>query len=84
MIYIIKESLMNGTVTLSTNVCGIEEDDFNVAAVRVRDFLIKYRVPESQIIFKQDIELSYFITGQLTVTGRMDNTPLKMITDDTP
>ena len=78
MIYVLKESVMNGTVTLSTTVHGVEEDDFNLAAVRVRD-----RLPVgTRINFVQDLYIEYVIQGQLPVVGRMESTPLKMLTDD--
>lgn len=78
MIYILKESVMNGTVTLSTVIHGVEADDFNLAAVRVRDRL----EVGVWVKFVHDTYIEYAIPGQLVVHGYMNSIPLEMLTDD--
>ena len=79
MIYILKESVMNGTVAMITQVSGIEADDFNLAAVFLQDKITQAGVLPTKITFVKDSYVEYTTTGDLLVVGRMESTPLKML-----
>lgn len=77
MIYLLTESILNGTVTTQSYTCGIEAPNFKSA----RDFLRTKMIEKSaQIPEDNESVLSYTIpNGEFTVSGRMTSEPLAML-----
>ena len=77
MIYILEESVMNGTVTMSTIVTGVESDTF-AGAVAVVKALPKFQSTwihcDSPLAFKYTIP-----GGDFPVYGQMTPEPLRML-----
>ena len=86
MIFILIESVMNGTVTMSTSPTGIEADDFEGAKKKLKSlkrFAGATIIFEGTTLFEYKIgSTSKIITSKidsLPVYGRMDATPLRII-----
>ena len=79
MIFIVKESVMNGTVTISTTVFGVEADTFLDAAFKLQRILTD-RLPSATITLVGSV-LSYSVPTNVPfpIVGSMDNTPLEML-----
>lgn len=77
MIYVLKESQMNGTVTMSTKVYGVEADTF-ADAMAVVEGKLKERVPNAEVALSADA-LSYRIDSTLPIIGSMGREPLVML-----
>lgn len=81
MIFILKESMMNGTVTMDTMVTGIEADNFEEAKKKVK------ALPnvENFIVQETDTEISMRpkpnpeIIPSFNAFGIMKNEPLKVL-----
>ena len=76
MIYILKESMMNGTVTIDTYTTGIEADSFPEAIKRV---LALPNMNAAKNIKETINDISFNFDGHFPVYALMDSTPLKVL-----
>lgn len=76
MIFILKESILNGTVTMQTIVTGIEADSFKEAINKLKEFS-GYKNLNAEINNDTEEYFSYSILFKLH--GIMDNKSLKML-----
>lgn len=79
-IFILKESTMNGTVTMNTMVIGVPAKTFRGAVNKVKRKLVHLQC--GAVSHKDDqYAFGYSINGKFPVVGTIEPTPLKMIKD---
>jgi len=75
MIYVLKGSLMNGTVTISNDIVGIQADTFADAIKKVKN-LDNMSIA---LDIKETIdEISFYFDGQFKTYYTMNSTPMKV------
>lgn len=77
MIYILQEWIMNGTVTMSTTVTGVQAKSFKSAVSKVKKKLLKLPKSANVMVHKDDMWAFRFTTqGDFMLYSNLENKPL--------
>jgi hypothetical protein len=75
-IFVLKESVMNGSVTLQTHVTGVAANNFSAAVFKVKNCPA---FSKATVILESKSEFSYSVPGEFPVAGHLYSDPLRIL-----
>jgi hypothetical protein len=75
-IFVLKESVMNGSVTIKTHVTGVAADNFAAAVFKIK---CCPAFGKATVILESPTEFSYSVPGEFIVAGSLDRHPLRFL-----
>jgi hypothetical protein len=74
MIFILKESLMNGTVSLNTSIYGFDCESFDLVKEKIKSDINNF--PGMRILEDSNVRFSYCLVKDFTIISEIENKEL--------